>query len=310
MAGLVTSEVKRPAGFRLPTKGREIRSPRGFGAHVARIKKGPRGRWRQHIHISRWLSGPASHRVRVRAAKIVLVGFFFLKSPWLLPIALHCQTLTMSCAWRGGEEGGWGWGCSNGVADWFPFRIVRVGGCNSQECTRACFLLSYREKLHVSEEEWLAFERDYCLQPVIGVVEKSIPVPCERVKMCVRLFSSVPGFVLLCSVFLCPRSVAFSSRGRQFGLQLPSTCRSTDRGFCLFIASRKKKKGSKERHRVPRHTDSLSSQSILFSCCACVLFCKRLAAWAFSPCWFGYSDLRRAHALLFWAAVESATGFC
>lgn len=39
-----------------------------------------------------------------------------------------------------------------------------------------------------------------------------------------------------------PRPVAFSSQGRQFGLQLPSTCRSTDRGFRLFIASRKKKK--------------------------------------------------------------------
>lgn len=116
VAGLVTSEVKRPAGFRLPTKGREIRSPRGFGAHVARIKKGPRGRWRQHIHISRWLSGPASHRVRVRAAKIVLVVFlFFFKvtvivansSP--LPNVDHVMCLT-----RGG---GWGWGCSNGVAD-------------------------------------------------------------------------------------------------------------------------------------------------------------------------------------------------
>lgn len=93
---------------------------------------------------------------------------------------------------------------------------MHVGGCSSQECTRACFLL-YREKLHVSEEESLAFERDYCLQPVIGVVEKSIPVPCVRVKMCALvLFSTWIRVTVFC--VSVQRSVAFSLQGRRCGL--------------------------------------------------------------------------------------------
>lgn len=79
----------------------------------------------------------------VLVAKI-FVGVF----PWLLPTALHCQTLTIPCAWQGVGVGGWvggEWGVIM-VSPWrFPeawwwlfffmrLQNVWMSGCTLIEC--------------------------------------------------------------------------------------------------------------------------------------------------------------------------------
>lgn len=73
---------------------------------------------------------------------------FFQFSSWLLPTALHCQTLTMSCAWWVG-----GGGYINGVSLLTPLRNLRMSGCTLQECFRACFL--FPNKKNSARAKWV-----------------------------------------------------------------------------------------------------------------------------------------------------------
>lgn len=89
-----------------------------------------------------------------------------------------------------------------------------MNGCISQECICACFLCRYWEKVGVGKGGWLAFKRDYSLQPISGGVDKSIPGPCRDVRVRVFICTQIRVTVFCVSVL---RSVVFLSPGRWFG---------------------------------------------------------------------------------------------
>lgn len=209
-----------------PRRGREIRSRRTFqlDVYVARRKKGPWGYWRRTQEDSDpYIQTADARSVRTGYASrrhnhLAVISFLLLS--WLLPIALHCQTSTMSCAWRGDGEGRVG-GVLLAASLWkIFFWIARMSGCISQECICACFPCRYREKLCVSEEGWLAFERDYSLQPVIGAGDDSVPVACRDVCVCVFICARIRVTVFRVSVL---SSVVFLLPGCWFGFLVCSS---------------------------------------------------------------------------------------
>lgn len=194
------------------------------------------------------------------------------------------------------------------------FWIVRMSGCISQECIRACFPCRSWEKLCVSEEGWLAFERDYSLQPVIGVVDKSIPVPSRVVRVysnvCVRVFICTRIRVTVFRVSVL-RSVVFLSPGRWFGFLARSSASPSVvvvdpllrllRFFSYCLEKNQERCTRAEAHCF----ESFSSSRMFF-----ILQMARGTSIFSSLVWWLERPLTCTRPTVLWAAVESATGFC
>lgn len=140
---------------------------------------------------------PATHRVAATVLAVVFVIVIVANSS-PLPNIWPCHV-------PGEGRVGVGGGSICSVAEWFSSESCTWVDVYHRNVFMHAFCVVCWENLCVSEERWLAFKRDYSLQPVIGGADKSIPVPCRDVRVCVCVCFRVTVFhvsVLRSGVFL------------------------------------------------------------------------------------------------------------